>query len=201
MPSTAGKLDIFNMALGFLGTRTIASENERTPEAIQCVLYWDRARRSALRDYPYRFAVRRVVLAEKALPETYEGEWRHAYALPDQCLKVHSVHDGRERGPKKPFRLESDAEGLVLLCDVEQAMATCTFDVEDVSLWDENFVMAMARKLAMLIAVPLLKNNQSKLQELAQLYQDALPRAEGQDASESRDRRKADPWLVAREWW
>ena len=61
--------------------------------------------------------------------------------------------------------------------------------------------MAMARKLAMLIAVPLLKNNQSKLQELAQLYQDALPRAEGQDASESRDRRKADPWLVAREWW
>ena len=48
MPSTASKLDIFNMALGFIGTRTIASANENTPEAIQCGLYWDRARRSAL---------------------------------------------------------------------------------------------------------------------------------------------------------
>ena len=99
MPSTAGKLDIFNMALGFLGTRTIASENERTPEAIQCDLYWDRARRSALRDYPYRFAVRRVVLAEKTLPETYEGEWRHAYALPDQPCPTIDRHTRRARPP------------------------------------------------------------------------------------------------------
>ena len=169
MPSTASKLDIFNMALGFIGTRTIASANENTPEAIQCGLYWDRARRSALRDYPYRFAVRRVVLAEKSLPAAYAEEWRHAYALPDGCLKVHAVHDGKEQGRKRPFRLESDTEGALLLCDVPRAMATCTFDVEEVTRWDELFVMSMARKLAALVAVPLLKNNAGKVQELEQL--------------------------------
>lgn len=88
MASTSSKIEIFNMALGFIGTRTIASEYERTPEAIQCNLYWDNARRTALRDYPYHFAVRRVALAEKPLPEEYSHEWGHAYAPPDKCLKV-----------------------------------------------------------------------------------------------------------------
>lgn len=201
MPSTASKLDIFNMALGFIGTRTIASANENTPEAIQCGLYWDRARRSALRDYPYRFAVRRVVLAEKSLPAAYAEEWRHAYALPDGCLKVHAVHDGKEQGRKRPFRLESDAEGALLLCDVSRAMATCTFDVEEATRWDELFVMAMARKLAALVAVPLLKNNSAKVQELVQLYEIAIPQADGQDASERESRMRPDSWLLARETW
>lgn len=201
MPSTASKLDIFNMALGFIGTRTIASANENTPEAIQCGLYWDRARRAALRDYPYRFAVRRVVLAEKSLPAAYAAEWRHAYALPDGCLKVHAVHGGREQGRKTPFRLESDTEGALLLCDVTQAMATCTFDVEEATRWDELFVMAMARKLAALVAVPLLKNNSGKVQELEQLYRMAVPGSEGQDASESVDRPEVDGWIAARGCW
>ena len=96
MASTSGKLDICNMALGFLGTRTVASPNERTPEAVQCGLYWDTARRSALRDYPYRFAMSRVLLAEKPLPEVYARQWRFCYGLPDGCLKVHAVHRGRE---------------------------------------------------------------------------------------------------------
>lgn len=201
MLSTASKLDIFNMALGFIGTRTIASANENTPEAILCGLYWDRARRSALRDYPYRFAVRRVVLAEKSLPAAYAEEWRHAYALPDGCLKVHAVHDGKEQGRERPFRLESDTEGALLLCDVPRAMATCTFDVEEATRWDELFVMAMARKLAALVCVPLLKNNQAKLQELEQLYQMAIPRAEGQDASEREKEPRMDSWLAARGTW
>lgn len=201
MPSTASKLDIFNMALGFIGTRTIASANENTPEAIQCGLYWDRARRSALRDYPYRFAVRRVVLAEKSLPAAYAEEWRHAYALPDGCLKVHAVHGGRDRGGKTPFRLESDADGPMLLCDVPQAMATGTFDVEEVTRWDELFVMAMARKLAALVAVPLLKNNSGKVQELEQLYQMAVPGSEGHDASEGVGRSEVDGWITARGAW
>lgn len=201
MPSTASKLDIFNMALGFIGTRTIASADENTPEAIQCGLYWDRARRSALRDYPYRFAVRRVVLAEKSLPAAYAAEWRHAYALPDGCLKVHAVHGGREQGRKTPFRLESDTEGALLLCDVAQAMATCTFDVEEATRWDELFVMAMARKLAALVAVPLLRNNPGRVQELEQLYQLAVPGSEGQDAGEGVDRPEMDGWIAARGCW
>jgi len=199
MASTAGKLDIFNMALGFIGTRTIGSPNERTPEAIQCELYWDRARRAALRDYPYNFARRRFLLAEKAMPDIYAGEWRCCYGVPDTCLKVSRLLD--ERGRPRPFQLVHEGGQSVILADADKARADCTCDVDDISLWDELFVAAMARKLAALIAVPLLKNNPNKVQELEQLYQMAIPRANGQDASEEHRGKPADTWLLARGMW
>lgn len=198
MNTSADKLTICNMALGFLGTRTIASLEEKTPEAVQCKLYFDRARRGALRDYPYRFATRRVQLAGKEMPEVYAEDWRYAYGVPDGCLKVQRVHGARDRGEEKPFLLENSGEEILLFCNVEQAQATCTFDIEDVAMWDDLFVMCMARYLACLLAVPLLKNNSSKVAELHQLYQAALPSAQGQDASEGRRRKDIDPWLLAR---
>lgn len=201
MASTAGKVDIFNMALGFVGTRTVASGEERTPEAIQCNLYWDRARRAALRDYPWSFATRRVELARKPLPDVYAGVWRYAYALPDGCLKVQRLGQDTEPGRRTPFAIESDAAGLLLLCDAAPARAVCTFDVTEVARFDELFVLCMARRLACLVAVPLLKNNPGKVQELEQLYQLALPQSQGQDASERRLGRSPDAWLQAREAW
>ncbi len=201
MASTAGKIDIFNMALGFVGTRTVASGEERTPEAIQCNLYWDRARRAALRDYPWSFATRRVELARKPLPDVYAGVWRYAYALPDGCLKVQRLGQDAETGRRTPFAIESDAAGALLLCDCAPAIAVCTFDVKEVARFDELFVLAMARRLACLVAVPLLKNNSGKVQELEQLYQLALPKSQGQDASERREAPVPDAWLQAREAW
>ena len=202
MASTSGKLDIYNMALGFVGTRTVASPNERTPEAVQCELYWDAARRSALRDYPYSFSQRRVQLAQKVVPEVYAGQWRFCYGVPDGTLKIHAVHDGRERTPLPgPWKTVNADGGMAILSNVHEAVADVTMDVEEVSLWDELFVMAMARKLASLIAVPLLKNNSAKVQELVQLYQMAIPQAEGQDASERESRPQPDSWLLARGTW
>jgi hypothetical protein len=189
------------MALGFVGTRMIASPNESTPEAIQCDLYWDRARRSSLRDYPYSFAQKRVRLAEKTLPDVYVGQWLCCYGLPDQVLKVHDVHDGAQSASHNAWRIENTGYELVILSRQDMAVADCTFDVEDVALWDELFVMAMARKLACLIAIPLLKNNPSKLEELEQLYQMAVPKAEGHDASEREEVSRPDSWLTARRSW
>lgn len=201
MASTSGRLEIYNQALGFIGTRTIGSPNERTPEAIQCELHWDRARRSALRDFPYRFAVRRMRLPEKELPDVYEAEWLHAYGLPDMVLKVVRVHDGGKRGMNKiPYAIQRGDEGEILLTDVEQAMIDAVVDVEDISQWDDAFVAAMARKLACLICVPLCKG-EGKLNGLVQMYQASIPVAEGADASESYDRKPDDAWLQARGGW
>lgn len=206
MATTASRISVYNVALGFIGTRTIASDTEKTPEAVQCNLYWDRARRSALRDFPYSFATRRVVLAEKDLPDSYAGAWHHAYGLPDGCLKVLAICGSGQkqmdaRHTRNTFMLCSDAEESMLLCNIAAAMADCIFDVEDVTRWDELFVLVMARKLAALIAVPLLKNNPQKVQELEQLYQRAVPSSEGQAASEGAIGRELDSWLAAREVW
>ena len=201
MASTSNRLEIYNQALGFVGTRTIGSPNEKTPEAIQCELMWDRARRSALRDYPYRFAVRRLRLPEKEVPDVYAQEWAHCYGIPDKVLKVVRVHDGRRRGVNKvPYAIQRGDEGEMLLCDVEQAMVDAVVDVEDIATWDDAFCVAMARKLACLICVPLCKGD-GKLSGLVQMYQAAIPVAEGADDSESYDRKPDDAWLQARGGW
>ena len=200
MASSSSKIEIYNMALGFCGTRLVGSPNEPTPESIQCELFWDRARRSALRDYPYRFATRRLQLPAKEMPAVYSQEWRYAYGIPDGVLKVVRVHDGRARGNKAPYSIEHGEGGEIILCDIPQAMADCTVDVTDISRWDETFIAAMARKLACLIVVPLLKDDK-KLGALTQMYQAAIPPSEGADGSESYDRRDADSWLQARGGW
>lgn len=201
MATTAGKVKIFNMALGFIGTRTIASESEQTPEAIQCSLYWDSARRSALRDYPWHFAQTRELLAEKTLPKIYEGVWQYAYAVPDQCLKVHGIYS---QGGKRKHYFEMaryDDGSDVILTNIEKAIVAYTIDVKETTKYDEDFVYALARKLACLISIPLLKNNSQKVQELVNLYNAALPVAYDADSSERKDKEELDSWIRIRNEW
>lgn len=208
MPSTYSRMDIYNMALSMCGLDTIASPNERSPKAIQCELHWDVARRSALRDYPFRFALARAVLAEQDIEDVWSSEWQHVYARPDGCIKVLRVMPGSDTGHgeasgkkvvwKKSCEMRYEVIGDLIYTDAEYAAADCVMDVEDVSKWDELFCLVMSRKLACLIAVPLLKNNPQKLQELMTLYQQALPDAEGHDASEQNMPQDECPWLLAR---
>lgn len=188
---------IYNMALGFIGTRAVAGPSERTPEAMQCDLYWDRARRAALRDFPYPFSKRRIKLARLEVPVVDLAGWSYAYAVPVEALKVLSVGDGEK------FEIMQGRDGVAIYTDAAEATAVCVVDVEDMALWDELFIMAMAYRLAMLIAVPLLKNNPQKIQELAMLYQQALPQAQGHAANEGKEDKpeNRDSWILARGEW
>jgi len=206
MPSTSGRLSIYNMALGFIGTRTIASANENTPEAIQCELFWDNARRAALRDYPYPFAQARVNLALLAnFPEEYESEWQYAYSWPNKAIKVHRIHSqGKEnRLRKEQYAMRVIDDITTILCNVKDAQAEITQDITEVSLWDDMFVASMARKLACLIAVPILKNNSQKVNEIEQLYAMQLQNMRSQSASEEEEAQLEipDSWLLARGGW
>lgn len=171
------RLNICNMALGYVGANMISSLTENVPEAVQCNLHWDRARRKVLRDYPYRFAIHRDVLTADTMPEAYGGDWEQAYAWPADCLRVLSVHDPEDREARQPFAIEYTGSGPLILCNVTDAEVTYIADVEDAALWDEKFVDAMARRLAIEIATALLpaEKMQGKMQELHNLYQMALP--------------------------
>lgn len=194
----ASKIQIWNMALGWVGTRTVASESERTEEAMQCILYWDNARRQALRDYPFNFAQRRAWLAEIPMLDGYEKDFAHAYALPVDCLKVHKVrHHGQG---EQPFSLvlDKNTDAEALMTDADEALALYTADVENAKIFDDLFTYVLARRLAALIAVPLLKNNAAKVSELEQLYRAALPSAREANATEQKKEPEEDSWLTAR---
>ena len=204
------KVDIINMALGHCGINTIASVDEKTMPAIQASLFWDNARRTALRDHPYNFAQARVVLAEKEMPDEYYGDWRHCYALPKDGVRILAVHAGLFAGktdddanvyawieqlPKTHYAIR----GGTLYSNAERVAADIVMDITDVSEWDDMFVEMMARKLACMIAVPLLKNNPNKVQELNSLYREALNDARSMDVTEESRKNIHDAWLAARE--
>ncbi len=200
------KLSIWNMALGFIGTRSIAAENENNLETVQCALYWDSARRQALRDYPWNFASRRAWLAEVALPKGYEQQYSHAYAAPKDMLhalriypsgKDYEQHGDTESGRFIIIYSDEDKKPLILT-NAAKALLAYTADIQDPSIFDDLFAHMLARKLAALIAVALLKNNSSKVSELEQLYRAAIPNAVQADAREGKEQEKSDTWLLAR---
>lgn len=192
------KIAIWNRALGFLGMRMVAAAGENTPEAVQCRLYWDAARRQALRDFPWNFAQERAWLAQLPVPQEYAQEYAHAYALPDGCLKMHEVrHEGRM---PRPFRLARNAAGdgtMVLTC-AARALGLFTRDVQDSRLFDDLFAHALSRKLAALVAVALLKAGSQKTEELEKLYAASLPPAREAAASEGCFCPPEDSWLSMR---
>ncbi len=206
MASDNGKITIWNMALGFIGTRTVAGEDEKALEAVQCKLYWDSARRQALRDFPWNFAQRRAWLAQIDMPEGYEQQYTYAYALPEDMLQALRLYpngkDYEQYGDKESgrFILVHDAvsKGQVLLCNTDKALLSYTADIADVALFDDLFVGMLARKLAAMIAVSLLKNNAGRVAELEELYLRAIPKAVQADANEGRMKEKPDTWILAR---
>ncbi len=200
------KITVWNMALGFIGTRTITSQEENTLEAVQCGLYWDSARRHALRDFPWNFAQRRTWLAQVNLPEGYEQQYSHAYALPHDLLHALKLfpqgRDVDQYGDSQAGRFilvyHAERKSQVLLCNSPQALLAYTADVDDVSLFDDSFTLMLARKLAAMIAVSLLKSNAAKVRELEELYEACVPSAQQADVNEGRPQAKCDTWLVAR---
>ncbi len=200
------KITIWNMALGFIGTRTVASEEEKTLEAVQCALYWDNARRGALRDYPWNFAQRRAWLAPVSLPTGYEAHYSHAYALPEDILQALRLfpqgQDTAHAGPQEKSRFilvhDSSSARQVLLCNTDKALLSYTADIEDVNLFDDAFTLMLARKLAAMIAVSLLKNNAARVKDLEELYRMAIPSAVQADGNEGREATKPNTWIVAR---
>lgn len=193
------KLQVWNMALGYIGTRTIAGETERTPEAIQCNLYWDTSRRTALRSYPWRWAQRRAQLAQVPMPELYKNEWDCAYTLPDKFLRLHRVSSMGNPTYKPKWLLVAKDDGTpLILSNVENAIADFTADVTDISRWDDAFIKTMSLRLACDIAVALLKNNTGKIQELEQRYQASMPAAKDANTNDNNPPVRPDSWLVAR---
>ena len=86
----------------------------------------------------------------------------------------------------------------MILTNSADAVADYTCDIPSPAQWDDLFIYLLGRKLACLIAVPLLKNNGSKVNELEQLYRAAIPAAYEGGASEGKPQFEEDSWITSR---
>ena len=195
----ASKISIINMALGWLGAPPIASLQEKRPEAIYAVQYYDSALETTLRDHPWNFAQKRASLAPIDVPPGYAGVYENAYAMPVDVVKAHKVIDASENDFSFVLALSEDGGAKIILTNVESAFLAYTALVAIPELYDPDFVRALARRLAADIATPILKNNPQKVQEAETLYDRAIGKARLSDYREGKPEDEEDvSWIQAR---
>lgn len=153
------KVEICNMALSRIGASQIERMDEDSVNARICGQFYDACRRSELRNYPWSFATRRVKLA---LVNTKPFDYKYAYRYPSNALYIRKLYN-TERGwalKDVKHQIIGDANGRVILTDMELAGCEYTADITEASLFDSEFCSALAWAIAMEIAVPITGNVQ-----------------------------------------
>jgi len=172
----AGTIQIYNMALGQIGSTSLVMDlNERSMSLQTCNLYWEQARDAALADYPWPFATKQAYLA---LDTVTPVNWLYQYLLPADHLRSQKiiipdwpVSSGfaQQLGMNPPYEQAWGQGGTVLKTNTENCLLQYTAKVTDDVLYPPEFVGMVALKLAASIAVPL-KASATRAAELIQLY-------------------------------
>jgi len=210
MPSA---IDICNMALGEIGSRTLVNSlGEDTPAGVQCTLFYNTLRQQLLRAAPWGFARKTLALTSLGLatddPNPVPFPWQAMYLYPPDCLgmryilpppfptQVADVPDvsttllvpwcppSRTWRYLKSYDDASTPARTVILSNVVQALGVYTADVEDPGLFDPLFVNALAMMLASKLVMPLTGNAGMK-GDYFKLAFNAVQEARARDGNES----------------
>ena len=194
-------IQICNAALLLIGTRTIASLEEPTPEAAYCKQFYDQAVLSVLRDHPWGFAQRREKLAEVQVPEGWQSAYCKAYAYPLDCVQSHFLMTACGTEKSQAYELAANDERTILLTNLPDAIMAYTANIQDVTRFDPMFVEALTRKMQCLLTKPILKGNSQGVREAEELYMRALSAAKTADAKEGMPfNDPEEPWLKDNPW-
>lgn len=199
------KVDIWNLALSHIGQRPIASDTENSVMALACARSWDTARREALRNNAWGFA---MVVENLSLISTYTPptQWLYGYQYPSNCIairKVYSpssiVYDQRMPGsqvipasadPKRANTGEKFREifvpslnAKVILSNSQDAIIEYTYDLQDTTLYDAIFVTLMGWRVGADVSTPL-TGDASIAVNLMKIYAAQLSEAQRMDSYE-----------------
>lgn len=195
---TTSEVSICNMALGWVGTRSIAALSENSPEARACSQFYGPAREQTLRDHAWNFAQARVTLAEVTVPAEYP-EYAYAYAWPSDCLRALKVRSTAGGDEDFEVVLSTSGASRMILTNAEAAVLIYTKNVRDPAVFDPLYVRALARRVAADIGKVFFKNNQQAMQELETYYLNEIRKAQTQDAGEGKPEPvEESTWITAR---
>ena len=150
-------ITISNMALSHIGVANIDRMDEASEPARLCRQFYDMARKSVLRRFPWPFATRRETLAQLDMEP---GDYAYAYRYPTNCVTIRKLFDEQYRDiPEyQRYKILSNKEGRIIYTNVAKCVAEYTADVTDCAMFDDGFVEALSWKLAGDIAFKLTAN-------------------------------------------
>lgn len=178
---------VCNRALSKIGDELIIlSLDDNTKSAKYCKALYADTRDFVLRSYPWRFALKRYILAP--LKEKPLFGYAYQFSLPFDCLRVWKMQ-GNE-----PYQVE----GQCLLTDSNVCRFIGISRVEDAGLFDPMFVEAFSLRLAAELAVPLAASV-SLRDSLTKEYQQFVQQAKTASAMEgAQDVFSPKGWVEAR---
>lgn len=142
-------IEIANRALIKIGENPISSFNPEPLGEILEIVYKD-VRQRLLATYPWRFAIRRVVLApleEKSL----HPRFKYKYVLPSDCLLFRSICECNKGADLREFRATNgtryEIEGKNIYYNEDSLPISYIADVDE-ELYSVLFKDAFANKLA-----------------------------------------------------
>jgi len=200
----ASEVDICNLALARLGDNaTVASIDppEGSAQAEHCARFYPVARDSLLEMHAWKFATRRVLLAQLT---TDTWNWSFAYAEPTGVLKLLAVlpASASSDADTQEYEAETDGNGTpIILTDQEGASLRYVAHVTDTTVFSPLFVDALAWLLASYLAGPVLKGDAGAAMAKAclQSFMLALSNAKVSDANQRKVRPEHKPdWIAGR---
>ena len=142
------KIDICNLALGYLGQYPISSLEQENAPARWFNLFYNPVRDEVLRTHNWAFATAEKPLIPVQATLAGPGQW--AYKYPADALFVRRVFT--PVGVQKPLPFEErldSAQGVrVLITQAPQARVVYTRRVQDETQYDASFVKCLALALA-----------------------------------------------------
>lgn len=185
MPSV---VDIANRALDKLGHGSITSFSDNNKAAKLVNRSWSIVRNQVLRDHPWNFAVKRVVLSP--LSESPDWGFTYQHQLPSDLLRLLDIRD-MSAG-------DYQVEGNKILADTDTLYVRYIQEITDPNEYDSLFIDAISSRLAYELCESLTQSN-AKKNILAQEYKDSLQSAKFVDAVENPPVSfEEDSWIEAR---
>jgi len=179
----ATETDIVNIALRRIGAEKITSlRSDASKAAVAARDIYDEARKELLNLHNWNFAVKRTQLTASATAPVFG--WSYAFPLPEDYIRLISVHPSTDEGSMCEYRMEHQTgEDRVIVTDSNLLYIKYVFDLEDVNLMSASFREAFGMRLARDLAGALSKS--SAAAELAEkAFSKTLSRAKSIDGIE-----------------
>jgi hypothetical protein len=147
-------LDLCNQALSNVGvSRSISNINENSKEAAMCRLWLPTIKEQALAEFPWPFADTYATLGQVAVaPNT---DWGYSYRYPNDSVRLQRLVSGGRTTQGAPYKVGSDASGLLIYCDQSPAVILYTKRITDPGFYPVDFGQAVAWLLGYNIASPI----------------------------------------------
>ena len=159
-------VSICNQAIFQLGGNPITSLDEPSTNARVCKSAYEPARRSLLRLFPFKFAIKRssALAVETTEPNS---RYKYSYVLPSDFLRLLNVYLVDD------YKVENNR----ILTNSKNIQIRYVFDNADETKWDSLFQDLMVLKIKSTIAFPITKERsqvEQAIKEFTMMYRFAV---------------------------